>query len=299
MMIFLEGKNCVGKTTLARLLCERYNFKYIKEDKPNKPGFQYYVEKLVMYDDDIVVDRFHLGEMVYPILFNDDRILLKRYQQHAIERMINNLNAILIYVDATEKFIKNVFEIRGEKDITFEQSRIEDFLFKKALKTSILKNIIYYSPEFSLYEKDNFFLTIDDKIKLYNDNLRRFKGNGDINAKIMLVGERFNKNSKLEDKFAFSDFKGASDYLAKVLFLLHEDVYLTNSIKDDNLSILDEIKLIKPMLIISLGNVASKILDSYKIRYFKVEHPQYWRRFRYNDIKVYVNKFKKIIKDNL
>jgi hypothetical protein len=297
MRIFIEGPNGIGKTTLAKILCKRYDYDYVKENKPDKLGYQYYLEKMIYCKNNIISDRAYLGEMVYPKIFNDNRPLLKKYQQQAIERIINNTNSILIYCIASSKFIKNIFDTRGDELITFEQTREEKKLFDKSIKTCKVNNLLYYSPEFSNDERNSFFNELD-KIIIEDDHLRyrKFKGNGNYKSKIMLVGEQFNTSVTLKEEFAFSDYKGSSDYLSKALYFINEDIYLTNSEKTGNVTLFEEIMIVNPNVIIALGNKASAILNHFKIKYEKIPHPQFWKRFHNKDLKSYIRIIKNAIK---
>ena len=82
MIIILEGPNGVGKSSLAKNLSALLGIPYRKENKPDRPGFQYYLERAKTLDD-VILDRFHLGERVYPQIKQDGRVPLERWQQRA------------------------------------------------------------------------------------------------------------------------------------------------------------------------------------------------------------------------
>lgn len=68
--IILEGPDCAGKTTLAREL-EKCGYEYIHNGPPDKPSMMevYYDQLKQAIERPIVIDRFHLGELVYgPLL---------------------------------------------------------------------------------------------------------------------------------------------------------------------------------------------------------------------------------------
>jgi deoxyadenosine/deoxycytidine kinase len=87
IVLILEGPNGCAKTTLAKQLAAFFELPYVKESKPDQPGFQYYLERAKELGP-CVLDRFHLGERVYPQLKNDGRVPLERWQQHEIERVL-------------------------------------------------------------------------------------------------------------------------------------------------------------------------------------------------------------------
>jgi energy-coupling factor transporter ATP-binding protein EcfA2 len=78
MIVILEGPDGSGKTTLAKTLQERYGLLYRHEGPPPEDvaPLTYYCDILEEHrHDNIVFDRFALGERVYgPILRHGDRI---------------------------------------------------------------------------------------------------------------------------------------------------------------------------------------------------------------------------------
>ena len=66
MIVIIEGCDGTGKTTLAKKIAKKFKLKYLHESAPPKPGYEYYAEKALTLPNNCVVDRFHLGECVYP-----------------------------------------------------------------------------------------------------------------------------------------------------------------------------------------------------------------------------------------
>jgi hypothetical protein len=63
-------------------------------------------------------------------------------------------------------------------------------------------------------------------------------------------------------------------------------------------SILDleaEIDCLKPAAIIALGANAARALKVISVNHETVDHPQYWRRFKYHQIDAYANNIKEAI----
>lgn len=132
--------------------------------------------------------------------------------------------------------------------------------------------------------------------KLYSDYCFKYKdkeivlGDGDIDQTLMMVGEAPGKNEVLQKKpfigLAGGNLKEFIDYIGKT----RQDFYVTNvikyrlykvnpktnrksnrparisEIKNSRQYLIDEIDIIKPKIVITLGNVPLKaILNDYKI----------------------------------
>ncbi|MDD5651146.1 MAG: AAA family ATPase [Candidatus Nanoarchaeia archaeon] len=281
MLIILEGPNGVGKTTLAKQLVKQYNLKYIKESKPNG-GAQYYLEKALEYDD-AVVDRFHLGEYVYPMLKKDGRDALLLWQQHLIERILQIKGAILLYCNTSFDFKKNIFETRGEDYVNVNEIEKEENYFNICFERSILQK---YKIDFI---KDNFLLDLENVD--YN-KYKKYESIGSINNSIMLIGEKYGGNTKFsygkEMNKTFTNLHNSSRFLHEALSLMnYNNFYLTNAYKtlneDKDLELLkEEINLINPYKIIALGNKTEKLIKKLNIKYYKIPHPQYYFRFHHD-----------------
>jgi len=63
-MIVLEGSDCVGKTTLADILCRQFALTYMHMGPPDA-GFDHLGTYVRGYQPDRLWDRYHLGALVY------------------------------------------------------------------------------------------------------------------------------------------------------------------------------------------------------------------------------------------
>lgn len=69
--IIIEGPDGTGKTTLAQTLCDQAGYAYRHEGPPpaGVTAFQHYAGILASLREPTLLDRFHLGELVYgPLL---------------------------------------------------------------------------------------------------------------------------------------------------------------------------------------------------------------------------------------
>lgn len=68
MRIILEGCDGTGKTTLAKILAERYKLDICHCTQRDAADYDFYSQTL--RKEDIIWDRHTLGELIYPNIFN-------------------------------------------------------------------------------------------------------------------------------------------------------------------------------------------------------------------------------------
>ena len=137
MIIILEGCSKTGKTTLAKHI-ETLGFKYIKCSAPKKCGpYNEYTNILKKIDGDTVIDRFHIGELVFGPLYRKKSDLSDE-QFKEIEKQLREKNAILVYCYDNENNIAKRFISEDER---FEKTNLikkQLELYKDAIKRSDL-----------------------------------------------------------------------------------------------------------------------------------------------------------------
>lgn len=281
MIIIVEGPNGVGKTTLCETLKDRYGLEYMKEEKPNEPGFPYYLKKALSYKHDIVFDRYLLGEYVYPKLFNDGRKPLENWEQRAIERVLQVKNTFLIYANVDKPTKLKIFEERGEDLVDASMVDDESDYFDEAYRKSILPKITY---NFKKDDLEDVYKQID---KIDNQSISLATGNRFM-PKVMFIGDVINTQNKFfrlnpsVEKRAFSVDNASSKFFHQAIEHL-DDVYITNTNKNLN----SEIVSVRPQVIISLGKNAGMFCDRLEINHQNIFHPQYYSRFKGHDIGAY------------
>ena len=68
MRIILEGPDGSGKTTLAKILAEKYGLDICHCTQHDPADFNFYKE--TMRKENVVWDRHTIGELIYPIVFD-------------------------------------------------------------------------------------------------------------------------------------------------------------------------------------------------------------------------------------
>lgn len=74
MIIIIEGTDGVGKTTIAKAMAEKLGYEYRHTGPPTQETWQdEYLYPLVTMRH-VVLDRWHVGEMVWPAIFRRESL---------------------------------------------------------------------------------------------------------------------------------------------------------------------------------------------------------------------------------
>lgn len=143
-LIIVEGIDRVGKTTLCSRLSERYGIKHY-HDSYKQPydkdynnriidmKFNTMIQMMLFYNEDLIVDRFHMSEYVY------DRVRGLKFQNYkTIESYLTSLfDCILILVNS--EHIERSIEEHGDDLL------LHDKLFKEMYAQSTIQKKIWTS----------------------------------------------------------------------------------------------------------------------------------------------------------
>jgi len=299
-MIIVEGCDGTGKTTLAQLLVKTdKRLTYVHESVPPESGYKYYLRRALELPQNVVVDRFHLGELVYPVIKKDRREPLTWWQQLHVELVLNARGAMLVLMTADEKFLKNVFKTRGETFITEADIFDVKKLFTVAYRRSLIRRKL--SLEIVKVTADVTQQIIEAHIvliKLVNVfKHHEFSGSPIVNC-VMLVGDAYGDGGVVGTlrRRAFASPTGSSAYLARALAKLPRKIlnqlYITNAnkhldVEQSKFELAEEVRKLHPAAVVALGRRASKVLEAINVKHRQVPHPQWWRRFKHHSLSAY------------
>lgn len=141
MLIILEGLDATGKSTIARRLHNEYKFDVIHRGPPTKPAVQEYtdLDDYVLGCSNVVCDRWHVGELVYPASRGRSTDLTDEGFA-TIEQYLVDLGAILVYTIASPDLQRSIMANRGEP-FDSNQIALERLLFERALAKSRLPRL--------------------------------------------------------------------------------------------------------------------------------------------------------------
>lgn len=113
MNIILEGPDAVGKTTLAEKLKNKYNMNIIHSTSKTRNDLNYHID-LLDYQNNTVFDRFHIGELVYPEIYNRSSCLSLDDFNLINKRIIDNQDVLVVFYTSDLSILKDRLIKRGE-----------------------------------------------------------------------------------------------------------------------------------------------------------------------------------------
>lgn len=134
MKIVIEGPNNVGKSTfIARLKeCEEFKNFEIEHVDSHCPNDYEFHETLLNMPQDMIFDRFYIGETIYPALFN-------RESKMSIKQLIDickqhNDDTIIFVIDADCGFIDRAY-MKKDEQVDWKFVYKEKQMFEERYKT--------------------------------------------------------------------------------------------------------------------------------------------------------------------
>lgn len=151
-IIIIEGADGVGKTRYARALVKENKARYQHKNKPKRNTWlEEYITALDhLAGQPVVCDRWHVGEMIWPVLFERNSLFTGRADYEKCCQMLARMGARveIIYRDPAD--IKATLDKRGEIDQLDIVLRSQDMFLELASITHhhmpvrvIDSNVIY------------------------------------------------------------------------------------------------------------------------------------------------------------
>ena len=111
--IIIEGTDGTGKSTIADYISKSYDFEYYHSSDKTPNNYNYHFE-LLSSDHKNVLDRFQIGEIIYPILFGRKSKL--SLNQVLMLARTEDTHTLILY-SSSEEFLYNRLKNRGDDDI--------------------------------------------------------------------------------------------------------------------------------------------------------------------------------------
>lgn len=131
MIYIIEGTDGVGKTTLAKRMAEELGCESVHAGPPKSVDWyeEYVLPLYVNGSEDIVLDRWHVGEMVWPQIFDRPSIFTAGSFE-ACNKLIGAMGARLIIITRDPEDIAVELLTRGESAADVDRSLAgqEEFL---------------------------------------------------------------------------------------------------------------------------------------------------------------------------
>lgn len=117
VITIVEGADGTGKTTLARRIAETSGAKYLHAGAPTRATWwEEYVAPCVDQQANLVLDRWHVGERVWPELFNRRSLFRSDDDYQSCCYELAKAGARLILVIRRDDAIIAELSRRGEED---------------------------------------------------------------------------------------------------------------------------------------------------------------------------------------
>jgi hypothetical protein len=281
-IIIIEGPDGSGKTTLAKQFIKQIpSLEYRHEGPPpaDEDSLTYYSRVLDSFRGrDMVIDRFALGERVYgPILRDEDTLGDDGWRMFERVRRALNVTRIVCLPNP---------------DVAWSNwaNRAGEYFKGDARYLRSYARFAYFAQRYEFrtydYEHENFA-----GIRLKVNPTLPPGAIGSPAARVLLIGDQI--GSVTGPDLPFVCKRGSSAYLDRALQLTgisERQLALTNArCPDGSTRILPATNAwgIAWERVVALGAIAAQICEEQNMRYEQVPHPQYWKRFRYHDIKTY------------
>lgn len=143
MNIILEGPDATGKTTLAEKLRDKYNMSIHHSTSKTRNDLYYHLD-LLDYRSNTIFDRFHLGEAVYPTIYNRESKLFEDDIDTINRRIIDNNDILIIFTCSNLNIIYDRLKERGEDSFIPEMAKQNELFTELAEYCSNLNYKNFY-----------------------------------------------------------------------------------------------------------------------------------------------------------
>jgi len=293
MLILVDGPDCVGKSTFVQNLVNRlavraYPMKFspvkielLHKGPPESHPLDEYELPLVSYRPDVghvvVADRWHLGELVYPGIFDRETQMTPAVFRH-IELFLASRGAVVVLLDATTEQISRCIEQRGDDLVTYRHVNDIRHGFFTASSRSMLPLVHLNADDARDPETVEYVISEADHHAQACRSLNDFVTYvGPRWPQVLLVGDVRHKVELGDQRPAFMPYASTSGlYLLETLRDVDDRYGLVNACDVDNVHEL--LPRLGNIPVVTLGTRAATELRG-ECR--AVPHPQYVRRFHH------------------
>lgn len=297
MLIVVEGLDRTGKSTLAGRLAERVDGTVVHAGPPRRGAIEEYETSLDLFhpgERALILDRFHVGEYVWPTIFGRDTDFSRPVQRH-VEMFMHSRGALVVYG------MRDPAKLAPELVVNDEPLKPEDI----GRATHLFTKARVFSGRFAEswdYEREG-----DEKITNIIDDADELEKRvrpiwdvlgggwvGNPTPRLLLVGDELGpeKSGRRPPRdVPFAPYGATSGhYLMRAIKDFWHGTAIINAYRGRTGQPHDLFRAWSAFgypRIVALGERAAEALERYDLPYEKVPHPQYWRRFRWREFDEY------------
>ena len=161
MKVCLEGSDGAGKSTLVKHLQDNYNLKMIHSSNLTENTLQYHLD--LIKEDNVVLDRANLGEIVYPTIYNREPKMTWSDQTYFMNKcLLENVIYIIFYASDFNTLKDRLFK-RGDTQQVLDNAEKINLAFKMLAE-------MFSSQYSNVYALD--ISKVNDQIKFFEDIIR-------------------------------------------------------------------------------------------------------------------------------
>lgn len=135
-VLIVEGADATGKTTFCREYAAAHNARYLHAEAPTTNDWIDEYVHPISFDRPIVCDRWHMGEIIWPTIFERRSLFATFDEYEHCTRMLLGLGASIIVVTRNHDDIVATLKERGEQDTIREVLAADEMFRALAADTS-------------------------------------------------------------------------------------------------------------------------------------------------------------------
>jgi adenylate kinase family enzyme len=274
MKYILEGPDGAGKTTLADSLGDSWHHSYYPD-----PRVMFTETLKSIISDQKSVDRLYYSELVYSPIYHKTP---QRYgnRTRMLDRMVLSEGRVVIACLPDYETCHKAWSSGREEMVSDEAQFKAIYDAYAAMK--------YNTPHVTYDWTKETLDDLAEKLTAVEVYTNRGPGIGNFKpGNILIVGDTASNPLIDNIDLPFVHWEGCSPWLAMQLDYAgvpESELYWVNGFRlDGGIQSKDFVDELQPRLIVALGEEAARWCEIADLKHTRVEHPQYWKRFRHAD----------------
>lgn len=290
-LIMLEGCDGSGKSTLAAELCERLDAHYVHLGAMGSVGeiARLFVEAALpalLGDRPVVMDRCWLSDEPYATHYRREPSRILPSQAAQLDRLMFKCGALVVFCNPPWEACKRSFDERSADEYVNNTETLEKIHAWYAANLRKRTSLPVFEYDYTIHNA-SAIEAVATTVKAHRRHLSSDRTAGNLNAKILLVGENYMDHLPNEPLYQWPfgglSGQGCSRWLSVQLEshgIDESKLLWTNA--DSGHALLSELALRRK--VVALGSVASEALREAGVKVAAhFEHPQHHRRVKSKD----------------